>query len=394
VGVSIVKYDTNGDQKIKIIHVLSRLETGGLENGVVNICNNIDRNKFEPSICCLKGLGSMAERLKSDIKVFNLNLPEGKAPFRPLKLRNFFQQEKPDIVHAHAWGQSSYEGILGARLARVPVVINGEHGSFFLKKHQIFIQKHLSKLCNVTLSFSKSLKKQIIHNFRIDPNMITVIRNGVNVNLFNGNKYCINIITELKNKLNTKIGGLDSITIGCVGSLKPQKNQIMLLMALNIINKSGFGDVCNVIFIGDGPDRNLLQKYIDENDMNRQVLFLGTRNDLPELLSVVDILISTSISEHEGLSNVMLEAMSSCVPVIATRSIGSEELVIDGENGFIVEHDDVEDLANKIIYLNNNRDLLNVMSAKARAYILKEFPIDKMISEYEYLYIGLLNNRQ
>jgi len=75
VGVSIVKYDTNGDQKIKIIHVLSRLETGGLENGVVNICNNIDRNKFEPSICCLKGLGSMAERLKSDIKVFNLNLP-------------------------------------------------------------------------------------------------------------------------------------------------------------------------------------------------------------------------------------------------------------------------------------------------------------------------------
>jgi len=90
----------------------------------------------------------------------------------------------------------------------------------------------------------------------------------------------------------------------------------------------------------------------------------------------------------------MLEAMSSCVPVIATRSIGSEELVIDGENGFIVEHDDVEDLANKIIYLNNNRDLLNVMSAKARAYILKEFPIDKMISEYEYLYIGLLNNRQ
>ncbi len=127
--------------KIKLVHFLSRFDIGGMENGITNICNRINRDRFEPVVCCLKGAGSMVSRLKPDVKVINLSYPDGKAPFRPFKLSRYFKKERPAIVHTHGWGGCSLDGILGARISGVPGIINGEHGSIFLKPYQLFLQK-------------------------------------------------------------------------------------------------------------------------------------------------------------------------------------------------------------------------------------------------------------
>ncbi|MFH1460560.1 MAG: glycosyltransferase [Candidatus Omnitrophota bacterium] len=373
--------------KIKICHFLNRLDVGGMENGVINICNRIDRKKFKPHICCIKGKGNMSLRLKSDVNVHTFNFPEGKSIFRPLTMINFFKKERFDIVHTHAWGACSLDGIIGARFAGVPVVINGEHGVFFLKKYQIASQRILAKLCDKTLSVSLSLKKEIKLNLGIPGNKICVIANGVDTNYFNG-QYDISGVNEYILKRNINLNN-DSFLIACVGSIKPSKNQKILIDAIiKLKNKNLI-----VLFVGDGPDRKILESYIDQNKLNENIIFLGQRDDVHKIYSFADLLVSSSIGSHEGLSNVMLEAMASGIPVISTESIGARELVREGETGFLIKSEDVGSLAEKIERFYSDRGLLKKMGDSAQKFIKENFSIDRMISEYEKLYLDLYNKK-
>lgn len=364
--------------KLKICHVLDRLETGGMENGVVNICNNLDRNKFTPVILCVKGLGVMRNRLNPDVEVLCFGAKDERDLLRPLKLAKFIKKFEFDVVHTHGWGACSFSGIVGAVLAGVAVVINGEHGTFFLKKHQIFAQKLLSVLCDVTLSVSGSLKIEIEKKLRIPGRSIQVIANGVDTGIFNG---CYDLEPDRFNFLRE-----EKIIIGCIGSLKAIKNQIMLLKALKLTLEENPSAPLSVVFVGDGPDNRMLNDYVNEKKMGSKVFFLGRRQDVPELLTLIDVLVSTS--KTEGAPNVLLEAMASGVPVISTNSGGAKEYVIDGENGYLVELDDVSGLKEKIQLLLDEKKRKS-LGGNGRDFVIKNYSIKKMVSEYEQLYLAL-----
>ncbi|MCD6185776.1 MAG: glycosyltransferase family 4 protein, partial [Deltaproteobacteria bacterium] len=111
-------------------------------------------------------------------------------------------------------------------------------------------------------------------------------------------------------------------------------------------------------------------------------------------LSAMDIFISTSISRHEGMSNVILEAFSSSLPVIATRSVGTSELVIDGKVGFLIEQNDVLGLADRIDLLSSNLELRKTMGANAHNIVKNKYSIIRMVSDYEKLYFDILKGRK
>ena len=377
-------------EKVKVVHVVPSLDTGGMENGVINICNMLERASFQPTICCLNRPGAMAGRLKADVQLFNMNMQEGRPFINCWNLIWYFRELRPDIVHTHAWGGGSFEGIVGAKLTRVPVIINGEHGSFFLKSHQVMLQRFLAAMCNITLSVSKSLKERVVKNLRIPPEKIKVIPNGVDTDIFSGRHDCSYLREELKNRFGMVVDE-DSIIIGCVGSLKPEKNQMMLLAALERVGKRIENNL-KAIFIGDGPDRSKLEQFVKEKGLLNDVVFLGIREDIPQLLSLFNILVSTSISRHEGMSNVILEAMSSGLPIVATRSIGTSELVTEGVTGFLVDDNDVGALVERLILLGNNAELRKKMGRAARRLVEKEFSIIRMVKNYEDLYLDLFRN--
>lgn len=385
----MTKLKDGKNSKIKVMHVLSKLDTGGLENGIINLCNNLDRERFEPAICCLNGFGSMAQRLRADVKLFNLNLPDERNLLYSLKLAGFYRREKPDIVHAHGWGQCSLYAVTGARIAGVPVVVNGEHGAVFTRRRQIFLQKITALLSTTLLSVSESLKGKVAEELGIPALKIKVIHNGVDTQIFTGGYDVSGLKEELIKKFNFHIGA-KTLVIGSVGSLKRQKNQIILLEALKALNMENPDNNIKVIFVGDGPDKLMLEKYVTDNNMKGQAVFLGERNDIPRLLSLFDIFVSTSLSE--GFSNVILEATSSAVPVIATKSVGTPELVYDGTNGFIV-YPPVEaaGFAEKIKSLADDPRLLKELSANARRLTEENFSIKSMVSSYEKLYSDSLN---
>ena len=169
-----------------VCHVVTTLGVGGMENGIVNLANNHNRDKFEIVICCLNTAGAMAERLKDDVRLCFLNENEGFSLTRILRVARFFRKLRPDIVHTHAWGGGSLYGVLGAKLASVPVVVNGEHGAYFTNKRQVLLQKILFSLCDYNLAVSNTLKIKTGEVLKVLVEKITVIRNGVDPVKFNG----------------------------------------------------------------------------------------------------------------------------------------------------------------------------------------------------------------
>lgn len=379
------------NSKIKLIHLVPSLDTGGMENGVINLLNWLDRTRFEPIIYCLKKPGSMINRLKPDVKVVTLNFQEGKSFFRPFMLAGHLKKEKPDIVHTHGWGGGSWDGVIGARIAKTPVVINGEHGCFFLKTYQIFLQKIIAALSNATLSVSESLKKEIVVQIGVASDSIKTIRNGVDAQLFSGKHDTTALNKELSARF--KIDSQNKpFFVACIGSLKPVKNQILLLECMREIKNSGNHQNIKALIIGEGPDSSDLKEFVKDSNLSGTVLFLGQRSDVPQLLSIISVLVLTSISE--GMSNVLLEAMSSGVPVIAARSQGASEFIQEGINGFIVNQNNSSELSEKIVMLASNQELWRKVSDNAKKTVLDNFSIAKMVSTYENLYTFLLEKQK
>ena len=126
-----------------------------------------------------------------------------------------------------------------------------------------------------------------------------------------------------------------------------------------------------LLLVGDGPDREMLDQYLRREGIYGNVRLLGKRDDIPQILVQSDILVSCSRSE--AFSNVVLEAMASGIPVISTRSVGTEEIVVDGQSGYVIGVDDVAALAAKIRILAENRDLVREFGAKGREIVMQKF---------------------
>lgn len=375
--------------KIKLVHIMHRMDIGGKENGVVNLCNRIDNNMFQPILCCIEDTGPMANRLNPEVEVVNLNCAEKGALLRLIRLTSLFRKMRPHIVHTHGWGGGVLEGVIAARLGGVPVVINGEHGRLKRSLFHVLSHKFLSLLCDGILSVSESLKLRVVSEIGISSSRITVIKNGIDPDKFNGNYDVEYLKKEILEKFNIQIKQ-DDLIIGCIGSLKPEKNQLMVLNTLREVINSKDSRRIKVLFIGDGPDHAALANFVQMYNLEKSVIFLGNRDDIPQILSLIDVLALTSQCNHEGLPNVVLEAMSSGVPVISTKSIGSNELISDGKNGFIIDVNDIMALGDKLSFLLRNPQTRDEMGDKARKIVLNSFALQEMVSNYEEYYIGML----
>src|SRR5258706_16051409 len=149
-------------EPLKIAHVVHGLEVGGLENGLVNLLNQLD-DQFVHTILCLSKSGPMAQRIKSrEIRIVEMGLPTDKFRFPILKLANVLRQIGPDIVHTRGW--SSVDAIMAARVAQVTRVVHGEHGweasdPVGQNRKRNFIRKSLSPMVDRFVTVSDDLKR-------------------------------------------------------------------------------------------------------------------------------------------------------------------------------------------------------------------------------------------
>ncbi len=357
---------------IHIQHVVLSLQPGGLENGVVNVVNRLNPERFRSSVCCLKQAGEFAARLESDVIVHQMGWPGGNDLGLVWRLAQLFRQTRTDVVHTRN-AEAFFYGFLGAKIAAVPAVIHSEHGRNFNDRPlRLWVQRMFSKRTDAIFSVSEALKQELVARLGIPAGRLEMIHNGVDASHFvPGNR--------TRDRATWGVAPGD-VVVGSVGRLVTVKNFPLLLRAVSSLST----DRIVVVLIGDGPERPALEAIARELGIAARVRFLGHREDVAELLPAMDIFVLPSVSE--GISNTLLEAMAAGVAVVASNVGGNPEVVRDRVDGLLFESGDEAGLRDKLQKMFADAVLRASLGRAARERMLSEFSMEAMIARYEQLY--------
>jgi len=361
---------------LRVLHVVFSLDIGGLENGVVNLCNRLDQERFAPSICTFLAGGTLEAYVDaSRVETFNVQRRWNNDPTLPFRMAWQLNRRRIDILHTHSWG-TLVEGVLGARMARVPTIIHGEHGLLRSQRRNLIVQRWLWRKAHQLLAVSEPLADRMARVVGFPRSQIKVIGNGVDTQRFRAN-----LGGQVQSR--TRWGlPVDKLLLGMAARLDPVKNHLGVFRAVDQVRRQGL-DVA-IALAGDGPLRDELEKAARDLGIDDRVHFLGNVKQIDVFYSALDVFVLNSHSE--GMSNTVLEAMASGLPVVATAVGSNPELVVEGRTGLLVPPGDVASLADGLARLARLPGLRQAMGAAGRRRAESQYSIDRMVRQYETLY--------
>ncbi len=383
------------NRKINITFLIFSYGLGGFEKVLKDLVDGFDKKKFDITVILLYPLWKSKRVLQEyKLKYFDYlswynvdrSVIEMKSPFHLhviLKLVKILQRQKTDALFFFALGMGTFIAPLAGVIAHVPVrirtsanLLNGLYprifrpaDSFFLK----FIQKIVFP--------ADFLKKEYLRNFNINENKISVIYNGVDVSLFS-KKFKPD---KIKNEL-----GIDKKCniIGIIANLAPVKSHQVLIHAVpSVIENYPF---TKFLLIGEGPQENQLRELVSQLNIENNVLFLGYRSNIAQLISIFDIGVLCSKSEINPVS--LLEIMAGGIPVIAPGVGGIPEIVKHEKNGLLFSDGNSDELSQCIIRLLANKKEANLIGTTGQKFVRDHFSLSKMIDNYQNLIMNLCGN--
>jgi sugar transferase (PEP-CTERM/EpsH1 system associated) len=347
-----------------------------MEHGVVKLVNGLNPLRVQSAICSTIPGGTLKHLVGPGIPVFELNRRQGNDPGLLWHLYRLFRRERPHIVHTHGWG-TLIEGLMAARIARVPVVIHGEHGTLQLRGYQRQCQRWAWSAADRVLSVSSRLADRMAGEMSFGTGRITTIRNGVDLERFTpSHRSAARASLQLHD---------DEFVVGTVGRLVPVKDQATLLGAIAQLQRNGVAT--RLLVAGDGPLRESLLARAAELSIADRVGLLGHRRDVEMVLAAFDVFALSSVSE--GLSNTILEAMATGLPVIATRVGGADELVVEDVTGLLVSSGWPDEMAAALARLQRDAASRAAMGRAGRARAEETFALTTMVRKYESLYLEM-----
>ncbi len=355
---------------------------GGGQKSLLLLLERLDRKKYKPFLICptygnftkkVELLGIETSLLKTG-SLKNINIFSFMATIR--KLFKFIKQNEIDLIHTDAPRQTFYAGI-AARWAKIPLVRHVRVSEPEIKRYD----RTLTFLAHKVIAVSKAVEKRL-EKAAPKSKKIIVIYNGINLADY-GQQHP-------KEKLKKELGiDQDNILIGTASQLIPSKGHGILVEAaaqvIEIVPEAKF------LIVGNGNEiyRQELLNLSKELGIENNVVFAGFREDIPPLINLMDIVVLPS-THPEGLSRLLLEAMASSKPMIASAVGGNLESVEDGTTGLIVNPGDVDSLSRAILKLVQDEKLRNQMGAAGRRRSEKLFNIDQNVARIERVYEELL----
>lgn len=292
------------------------------------------------------------------------------------------RDERVALVHAHEFTANTY-GTLVARLAGVPVVATVHGKSYYPERLKRRLAYRMASRLSTMVAVSHDLKRFIVREVGVHPDRIRVIYNGVDARGPVGSELVERCRQELGLACSEKV-------VGTVGSLYPVKGHRYLLEAAGQVLKE-YPRVTFLV-IGHGQLQAPLEAEARRRGYGDRVRFLGFRRDVPVLLDLIDVFVSSSLSE--GLSIAVLEAMAAGKPVVATDVGGNGEVVVDGETGFLVPARNAQDLAARLISLLKDGERAAEFGRRGRLRAREHFSLTSMANQYASLYEDCLRSRQ
>lgn len=378
---------SNGSPNIErrplIAHIVYRFDYGGLENGVVNVVNGLPDELFRHAIIALTEASDFRFRIrKSDVPVYELKKQPGKDPGAYLRLFQLLRRLRPALVHTRNLG--ALDSILVAKLAGVPARVHGEHGwdtydpDGTNRKYRT-LRRMLNPAIERFVTVSRELEQWLVETVGIDSRKIARICNGVDTDRFRP------ATSDERTLLPSDRFPRGTFVVGSVTRFNDIKDPLNLVRAFIAAHReqSG-GEALRLAMIGDGPLREQAQKMLAEAGAANFAWLPGSRDDVAALLREMDVFVLGS--QREGVSNTVLEAMSTGLPVIATATGGNLELIQPDLNGVLTPAGDSAAIAAAVLRYARDPSLLHRHRVSARQRAEGDYSLRRMLTDYENLY--------
>jgi len=370
-------------KKVKLLQITHDLSIGGLQQVVLNICKYIDRSIFDVSILCLRSTGEYAH----DLEEMGINIAcldrsgTAKDYFNFLKIRKFLLAGEFNIIHTHNT-EPFIDGTLSALISNVKTLIHTDHARNFPDhKHYMFAEWVMSHFAYRVVGVSEHTAYNLIRYESINPSKVVVIKNGIDCEKYSPKVDSGNLRDSLDIDGNFPILGL------CV-RLSKQKGIVYLLRALPEVIK--IFPKTRLVIVGSGREEKFLKNLSHEIGVDKNVIFLGARTDIPQLIKLFDIYVLPSL--WEGLPMVVLESMATGCPIIATDVGGNGSVIQHNINGSLIPPKKPAAISNEIIRLSSDPSLRRRYMDNGLDTVHKDYCAQIMTRKYESLYLRKCND--
>ncbi|HET9976868.1 MAG TPA: TIGR03088 family PEP-CTERM/XrtA system glycosyltransferase [Burkholderiaceae bacterium] len=373
------------DARPLVMHLVYRFDTGGLENGVVNLINHLPVDEFRHMVVALTDVSAtFRARVRAPGAEF---VALGKGPGHLFaqypRLFALMRHRRPAIVHTR--NLAALEAVVPAWAAGVPVRIHGEHGRDVgdLDGSNVKLQR-VRRLYRPFVSHYVALSRDLDHYLRervgVPAPRVTQLYNGVDTAAFRP-------AMAGESMTDSPFERGRHWVIGTVGRMQTVKNQPALVDAFIALLQAhpALRGRARLVLVGDGPLRAACEARLAAAGLRELAWLPGERSDVPALMRTFDAFALPSLAE--GISNTVLEAMACALPVVATDVGGNADLVRDGETGFIVPAADTSALAGALARLATAPAQAAAMGRAGRALVQQRFSLQSMVDQYRDLYV-------
>ncbi|HEY7377255.1 MAG TPA: TIGR03088 family PEP-CTERM/XrtA system glycosyltransferase [Steroidobacteraceae bacterium] len=372
------------DARPLIAHLLFRLDYGGMENGLVNLVNTLPRAEFRHAIITLSGATDFSRRIRrEDVLLYSLDKRPGKDPGAYLRLYRLLRELRPALVHTRNIG--TLDCTFVAWLAGVHLRVHGEHGWDVhdpdgTRRRYRTLRRALNPLVQRFIAVSRDLERWLTESVGVPAHKVVRICNGVDTERFSAAARA----TPPEWPVDRFPKGC--VIVGSVTRFSEIKDPLNLVRAfLEVRNRfAGAGPDVRLLMIGDGALRSSAAELLAAAGQSHAAWLTGSRNDVAEFLPCFDIFVLGS--RREGISNTVLEAMASGVPVIASAVGGNLELIVPGTTGALVPAGDPAALAEAIAGYARDAGMRAAHGAAARERAVREYSLPRMVEAYASLY--------
>jgi sugar transferase (PEP-CTERM/EpsH1 system associated) len=375
------------DPRPLVAHVVYQFDVGGLENGLTNLLNRMPRDDYRHTVVALTNATAFRKRVtRPDVSFVELHKSRGHGIKLLPRLFRLFKRMRPSIVHSR--NLAALEATLPAWLAGVPVCIHGEHGRDVgdldgSNRAYRLVRRVYRPFVDHYVALSRDLERYLVDRIGVSASHVTNIVNGVDLESFQPRR-------SAARPAGCPFDGADLWLCGTVGRLQPVKNQALLARAfvLALSNNPSLRSRARLVFVGDGPARTEIASILANGGVAELAWFTGARDDVANLMRMLDVFALPSIAE--GISNTILEAMATALPVIATVVGGNAELVESGVTGLVIPSGDVDALARALTRYAEEPESARSAGLAGRARAERLYGIDTMVAQYDALYKRLL----
>lgn len=338
------------------------------------------QNTFDNRVCCIRGHGPMGKRLENaGIPVFYLNLRPISIFVSIFRFRSIIKDFRPDIlvtylIHADLFGR------LFGRLFGIKKIICNQRGKLLQWEFLRIVDYATKSLVTKYIVQTKIAQRKLMQKLRLPKERFMVIPNAIDTEEFNFG------MDRGKKRAELSLAS-DDIVITCVSKLRRGKGHKYLLEAFEQLRhyserrqKSHTNRRFKLLIVGDGEQKEILLKQIESYKSKSNILFIGNRNDVKELLRISDIFILPTLGE--GMSNALLEAMASGLPVITTDIPENRELIKDERTGILIPPKNAAALAEAISFLAADPQKQKLISRNAESAIFEKFDLQRIIRKF------------